>query len=82
MSEDVKTINCPHCDQLIIIEQINCSIFRCGMEKQSGNQIPPHAPKQECDRLAEQKLIYGCGKPFRVLQKPDGTLLAEPCDYI
>lgn len=79
--ENVKTVHCPHCGQLIIVEQINCGIFRCGVEKQTGNQIPPHTHKQECDRLAEQGLIYGCGKPFRVEKKENG-LEAIICDYI
>jgi hypothetical protein len=80
--ENVKTVNCPHCGQLIVIEQVNCSIFRCAVYKHSGEQLNPHAPREECDRLAEQGLIYGCGKPFRVLPQADRTLLAEACDYI
>lgn len=80
--ENVKTVNCPHCTQLIVIEQVNCGIFRCGVEKASGNQLPPHLPKPECDRLFQEGLIYGCGKPFRVLPQPDGSLIAEVCDYI
>jgi hypothetical protein len=29
-----------------------------------GMAMAPHAPKAECDRAAEEGLIYGCGKPF------------------
>jgi hypothetical protein len=77
-------VTCPHCDILIEIESINCAIFRCGILKQTGQQIPPHAPKAECDRLTENQLIWGCGKPFRVVpvQGPEGGHTAEPCDYI
>jgi hypothetical protein len=56
---DPLLVNCPHCQQLIHVEQINCAIFRCGVEKQTGQQIPPHLPKPECDRLASENRIYG-----------------------
>jgi len=59
-------VNCPHCDQLIEIVELNCCIFRCGVYRQNQEQIPPHLPKSECDNLAEQELIFGCGKPFRI----------------
>ena len=83
---------CPHCQTLVEIVSINCAIFRCGILKQTGEQIPPHAPKAECDRLAENQLIWGCGRPFRVVQAQPPSVqaqqtqergyTAEPCDYI
>jgi hypothetical protein len=78
---DPLLVNCPHCQQLIHVEQINCSIFRCGVEKQTGQQIPPHLPKPECDRIVAEGHIYGCGKPFRV-EKNENGLEAIICDYI
>jgi hypothetical protein len=59
-------VHCPHCQQWIEILAINCAIFRCGIYRQTGEQLPPHLSKAECDRVAEQQLIFGCGKPFRV----------------
>lgn len=77
-------MNCPHCNQLIEIIAINCAIFRCGVMRQTGEQVNPHASKIECDRLFEQGLIYGCGKPFRVIQDLSNPSMhqAIPCDYI
>ena len=71
-------INCPHCKQLIIIEQLNCRIFRCGIYKSSGEQINPHLNKIICDELSSNNLIYGCGKPFKI----DDNLKILVCDYI
>jgi len=71
---------CPHCKKFIIIEQLNCGIFRHGVLK-DGTQIEPHAPKHICDHYIEQKLIYGCGKPFRIIFK-DGKFEIDICDYI
>jgi hypothetical protein len=68
---------CPHCKGTVIIEQVNCSIFRHGVFKRSGKQIPPHAPKEDCDNWAKNNDIYGCGKPFKLV---DGK--AVECDYI
>ena len=30
-------------------------------------QIPPHAPKAQCDWLAANNMIIGCGKPYKVV---------------
>ena len=71
-------INCPHCDQLIIIVELNCRIFRCGVLKLNGEQINPHSNKNICDDLTVNNLIYGCGKPFLI----DANNKALICDYI
>jgi hypothetical protein len=55
---------CPHCSVLVLIEQLNCCIFRHGTIIESGKQIDPHAPKEICDFYALRNKIYGCGKPF------------------
>lgn len=73
-------VKCPHCAGIIIIDEINCAIFRHGIMK-SGEQIPPHESKERCDELFEKKEIYGCGKPFRVKQV-DCLWIAEDCGYI
>jgi len=81
-SEEKETqlflIECPHCKQIIEITEINCGIFRHGTYKETGEQIDPHMPKEGCDTLVIKGLIYGCGKPFRIVD----THTAEICDYI
>jgi hypothetical protein len=74
-------LGCPHCKEFILIEKINCAIFRHGILKQNGKQIDPHAPKELCDYYTNQNLIYGCGKPFRIVNN-NGTIGTEICDYI
>jgi len=74
---------CPHCSQMIEVVALQCKIFRCGVLKENGEQIPPHLKKEYCDELVKQELIYGCGKPFRIIY--DNELMAlKPivCDYI
>ena len=72
-------INCPHCNEYIFIyrNEINCAIFRHGIIKESFNQINPHAPKQQCDEYINNNQIYGCGKPFRIVNDK-----AVICEYI
>jgi len=60
---------------MIEILEVNCAIFRCGVVKSTGEQIDPHLPKAECDKLGDT--IYGCAKPMRLV---DGKLVV--CDYI
>lgn len=74
-------VNCPHCQGVVEVEQLNCQIFRHGILKSSGQQMNPHTSKEECDLLAEREDIHGCGKPFRVVLEND-KYIAIVCDYI
>ncbi len=73
----MNVVNCPYCDISIIIEQINCGIFRCGIFKDTYKQVDPHLSKIECDKLILNNSIYGCSKPFQVI---NNTIVK--CDYI
>jgi len=77
----MEVVICPHCKESIIIEEINCAIFRHAVLKINNQQINPHSSKDICDDLIEKKLIYGCGKPFQLIKK-DNKLEAIICDYI
>jgi hypothetical protein len=90
LSNDI-VVSCPHCREFIIIEKLNCSIFRHGMFKQSGKQINPHSTKELCEFYINKGLIYGCGKPFTVVRRDTNktnTNNSNPefytvvCDYI
>ena len=77
-------VECPHCKGYIIISELNCCIFRHGVFKTTGEQIPPHSSKIECNEYVEKSLIYGCGKPFKVVNYNTdmNTCTIEICDYI
>jgi hypothetical protein len=67
---------CPHCGTMIGVDQINCTIFRCGTLA-NGQQIPPHAPKAVCDKLRDSGKIRGCAMPFKF----DGKAV-QKCGYL
>jgi hypothetical protein len=80
-------IICPHCKEPVLIEKLNCCIFRHGALKSNGKQIDPHASKDLCDFYTEKDLIMGCGKPFKVIPNEnskdnDDKFIAVICDYI
>ena len=80
---DFYVFTCPHCQGSVIVQhnELNCRIFRHGIYKHNGEQMHPHTPREECDRLAQQGLIIGCGQPFRV--DGDGAAaVAVVCDYV
>jgi hypothetical protein len=79
----VLFLQCPYCLGTVEVKEteINCSIFRHGIFKHNGEQIPPHSPKQDCDRYIAEDSIYGCGGPFRLV-KTNQCWTAEVCDYI
>ena len=81
MEKDKKkelVVKCPHCGDFVVINELNCRIFRHGTHIHSGIQINPHLSKMACDALFNSKTIYGCGKPFYVT----AALEAITCDYI
>lgn len=81
-NENIETvIICPHCNFSIIIEKLNCGIFRHGILKSNGKQIDPHSSKELCDFYIKNNLAYGCCKPFRIIQCRDGYVV-ETCNYI
>lgn len=72
-------ITCPHCHLYIEIEQVNCAIFRHGVFKSNFQQLPPHSPKEVCDNT---EVLWGCGKPFKLIKNADGALEAIKCLYL
>ena len=59
------------------MEAINCGIARCGIFKSNYEQIPPHFEREKCLELVRERLIYGCGQPFVIVNN-----VAEKCDWI
>lgn len=80
MSTDIVVI-CPHCKEPVLIEQLNCKIFRHGILKTNNIQIEPHSTKDLCEYFIKNNLIYGCGKPFQIIQN-NSEFIAIVCDYI
>jgi len=79
----MNIINCPTCNIPVIIEEINCGVFRHGVIKKTGLQIDSHLSKEACDKLTEKNLIYGCGKPFQIIINTDiSDIKILKCDYI
>jgi hypothetical protein len=80
MQNDIIVV-CPHCNENVLIEKLNCKIFRHGILKTTNIQMDPHSSKELCENLIENNLIYGCGKPFKIIQK-NNDFIAIVCDYI
>ena len=80
MATEEPIVICPNCKEFIIIEKINCAIFRHGIIKYTGQQIYPHATKELCDYYIRDNKIYGCGKPFQIILV-NNVFEAITCEY-
>ena len=80
---DYIVIKCPHCNGMVQIleNEFNCKIFRHGYYKKTFKQIDPHLKKKDCDNIVKKGLIYGCGKPSKLIKKGTNYIL-EICGYI
>jgi len=74
-------VRCPNCDDIVLIEQVNCAIFRHAYYKNIYQQIPPHMSKEDIDKLRDGDHLIGCAQPFRLV-KVDDFYIAVKCDYI
>ena len=78
-------VECPHCGGCVEIArgEINCGVFRHGVRRSSGAQLPPHAGRDECESAVASGDVLGCGRPFRVaLGARDGTpAVAVACGF-
>lgn len=72
---------CPNCNNYIIIEKINCGIFRHAYYIDTNKQIDPHMAKDKCMQLINENKIYGCGLPFRIIND-NNKYIAIKCDWI
>ncbi len=60
-------LHCPNCGTVWFVDIAACRIMRCGIEKTTKQQIPPHASKEYCDNLVANNLLYsGCAKPLHL----------------
>ena len=74
---------CPHCSVLVLIEQLNCCIFRHAVFKNNFEPIHPHLPKVDCEKLIFDNLVYGCARPFQIVpQEKTNTFIVKIIDYI
>lgn len=79
----ILIFSCPHClEEVIVFEnEINCTIFRHAVYKENMQQINPHTPKEDCDKLVNEDKVFGCAKPFKII-KENNIYDVEICDYI
>lgn len=82
-TDDYYIFKCPYCDIYIQVHknELNCKIFRHAIYKSNFTQINPHAPKEICDNLVANDLVWGCAKPFMLVANENGFVV-EKCDYI
>jgi hypothetical protein len=82
MEERNIIVTCPHCKLLVqtYIKDFNCKIFRHGIFKHNYKQMDPHAPKNLCDEYKAKNLIYGCGKPYELINI-NNKWSAVICEY-
>lgn len=83
-NQNVLYVVCPHCEAGIEVPalSLNCSIFRHGAFTDTLEPIDSHTPQYICEWFVANNLIYGCGKPFAIVQDASGVVSAVKCDYI
>lgn len=60
-------IQCPHCQQFVLIEDIGCGIFSHSVMKDTMKQLNSLASKEYCDYLKYNDLLFGCAGQFRII---------------
>lgn len=85
LDHDILRFTCPNlnCGRQfeVLLLEVNCKIFRCGIFKSNFQQINPHESKELCDKYALDNIIFGCGRPFQLVQSIS-VWSVEICEYI
>lgn len=83
-NQNILHVICPHCEAGIEVPvlALNCAIFRHGVFIDTFEPVDPHAPRELCEWLVANGLIYGCGKPFTIIQDASGLVSAIKCGYV
>jgi hypothetical protein len=78
--EEIFRFNCPNCSVILEVlkKDVNCTIFRHGVFKETWTLIPPHASKEQILKWIELDKIIGCGKPFKLTISGELSI----CGYI
>tara|TARA_B100001287_G_scaffold272524_1_gene274344 strand:+ start:10277 stop:10543 length:267 start_codon:yes stop_codon:yes gene_type:complete len=78
-TQQMYYFKCPNCNSLCQVHttDIKCGIFRHAVYKSNNEFINPHTSEEECKRLYDSNLVYGCAMPFKF----DGKTV-EKCGYI
>lgn len=82
LDEDFYFFSCPHCNEEIIVHktELNCQIFRHAVHKNNFKQVDPHLPQNECEILIKNNSVFGCCKPFEIINK-NNKLYVQKCEY-
>ena len=66
-SQEMYYFKCPNCRGLcqVHISDIKCGIFRHAIYKSNNEFINPHTSEEDCKRLKNENLVYGCAMPFK-----------------
>ena len=80
--DNILIFKCPWCDDQItvLIKELNCKIFRHAIYKDSFKQINPHSSKNKCDKLLSNNKIFGCSKPFELIDF-ENNYKVQKCEY-
>ena len=81
-SNDMLVFNCVWCDKPIIVflNERFCKIFRHAIYKNNYEQVNQHMSESECNRLVISDLVYGCCKPFEIIER-DSKFYIKKCEY-
>ena len=81
---DKLIFQCPNCLDFVIVfkSDLNCKIFRHAVYKNNHQQINPHTPEPVCKQLFSLGKVFGCAKPFKIIQISDNTYEVQSCEYI
>jgi hypothetical protein len=76
-------LTCPHCYSTVVVleNEINCKIFRHAVFKNTYKQTNPHESKTNLDTWMNEGKLFGCAKPFQMIQI-NNEWFTKKCDYI
>ena len=81
---DLLIFQCPNCFDFIQVlrNELNCKIFRHACNKQTFQCVNSHLSLNDCENLKKSDTVYGCIKPFMIVQLSHDKYKVQCCGYI
>jgi hypothetical protein len=73
-------ISCPHCDDIVYITKVKCTLFLHAYNAETNKALNPHTKWFKVDKLRRDGKLLGCGGRFKIIKNINGICSIQVMD--
>lgn len=71
-------VACPHCDDVVYITKVKCSLFLHAYNTKTKKALNPHSKWFDVDKVRRSGNMLGCGGRFKLKISENGLISSIP----